>query len=771
MDQKTLNLNDYYYSQQQIDAKLSATQIPAQSDLNTYTTPGKYYCATKANGQTMTNSPWEEGTGYAFSLIVLKHGSGGIRQILFGNTSSSALGADIWTRNLNTSQGVDTWGTWFKIYGTNNIENIITADNLAANNIVTSDSLIAQINQQLNAIIIEADDDLNDYKTPGKYYCASKADGKTIQNSPWEGNDYGYAFGLEIIKTASNGIKQIISSNVSSSAVGADIWTRNYNLSSGEPQWGEWYKIYGNNNLNVDDFVTVNNMTSTHNIVTSNNLNNLLNTYLTNNRYLSSNAISHHGGILITAENNDSSAPKVIQTTAKLGQSKIGWSNEATNILNPIDQGSLPDFSTNRLAFLDPDCVRIMESKETIVDGVAQDLWRDYDFRTTEEITQDITLTQDVINKRKIEIISGRRTLYGGGPKKSHSESDYVGPTNWNEHKKLRIIISAKKGGVYQCYAHLRKMYIHFNNNLSTGCKVAVKVYKAGEYTDPQNQTGEIYPDDTDGTATIDTYELSGGAGASNWHSIPFLSYRKKQEETNGPYLLDTISSRLTGIVFGNYDKNIGKNMSEVHYDKIVLTFSATGYTTGDSGDVRMFSVSRIRFIGTQMYTSPSVMADTGHLYNYDGDQNAIFPAQVSATSFKVPGQSPSGLLKSNGTVDTNSYAQKGQWSPIGSGSPTSEQAGYQLYVNPDLKLAQIYVTYTAQQTFNSNGRLDILNITNHNIGTPHIIALSCNHQSANITILTTDDPKNVVVRLNGPITEGDKIQGYALWYYTDINT
>ena len=38
--------------------------------------------------------------------------------------------------------------------------------------------------------------------------------------------------------------------------------------------------------------------------------------------------------------------------------------------------------------------------------------------------------------------------------------------------------------------------------------------------------------------------------------------------------------------------------------------------------------------IGDGIWTWPSNLAKTGHLYSYDTDQNATFPAEITATAF-----------------------------------------------------------------------------------------------------------------------------------------
>ena len=49
-------------------------------------------------------------------------------------------------------------------------------------------------------------------------------------------------------------------------------------------------------------------------------------------------------------------------------------------------------------------------------------------------------------------------------------------------------------------------------------------------------------------------------------------------------------------------------------------------------------TVSNIQIFGQNIYQTPSTMAETGHLYTYDADKKATFPAEVQATTFNEGG-------------------------------------------------------------------------------------------------------------------------------------
>lgn len=85
---------------------LNAIAIPANANLNSYTTPGFYYCAANATVTTMTNAP----SGNAFFMIVGKHA--GTFQMFVEYTVSSQK---IYIRNYYGS-----WGSWQRIFTTAN---------------------------------------------------------------------------------------------------------------------------------------------------------------------------------------------------------------------------------------------------------------------------------------------------------------------------------------------------------------------------------------------------------------------------------------------------------------------------------------------------------------------------------------------------------------------------------------------------------------------------------------------------------------------------
>ena len=113
------------------------TDIPSNSNLNSYTDPGWYRCTSNATAATITNSP----TDNAFVMIVNAHA--GTNQIVIEYMTSAF---HIWTRNYFDN----TWGSWAEIYTTiqkptaSEIGAAASSHNHAANNITSGTLAVAR---------------------------------------------------------------------------------------------------------------------------------------------------------------------------------------------------------------------------------------------------------------------------------------------------------------------------------------------------------------------------------------------------------------------------------------------------------------------------------------------------------------------------------------------------------------------------------------------------------------------------------------------------
>lgn len=95
-------------------------------------------------------------------------------------------------------------------------------------------------------------------------------------------------------------------------------------------------------------------------------------------------------------------------------------------------------------------------------------------------------------------------------------------------------------------------------------------------------------------------------------------------------------------FIFGN---------NGVHDLRITYRYNGTTYVNNS------YSISEIRVFGSNVYTTPSTLARTGHVYSYDESLNVTFPAKVTANQFVKSGGTSSQFLKADGSVDSNAYA------------------------------------------------------------------------------------------------------------------
>ena len=60
--------------------------------------------------------------------------------------------------------------------------------------------------------------------------------------------------------------------------------------------------------------------------------------------------------------------------------------------------------------------------------------------------------------------------------------------------------------------------------------------------------------------------------------------------------------------------------------------------TSVSTSSPKTASIIAIRLFGPNLWTSPSTLASTGHMYTYNMNKNVTFPAGLSATSFTENG-------------------------------------------------------------------------------------------------------------------------------------
>lgn len=188
---------------------LSPKQIAENADLNSYTEPGMYYCLNNRIASTLKNCP----TQYAHALLVEKHV--GVKQIV----SEYITGVfRIFVRNYYAIDKV--WGAWQRVYTT--VDKPTPADIGAA----AADHTHHSFEPRYTGNNV----DLNNYTSPGMYYCPSDEVVQTWSNCPTN-----RACSLFIEKHA--GIKQTLTEYMRSPF---KIFVRNKYGDS----WGAWQRIY-----------------------------------------------------------------------------------------------------------------------------------------------------------------------------------------------------------------------------------------------------------------------------------------------------------------------------------------------------------------------------------------------------------------------------------------------------------------------------------------------------------------------------------------------
>lgn len=155
----------------------------------------------------------------------------------------------------------------------------------------------------------------------------------------------------------------------------------------------------------------------------------------------------------------------------------------------------------------------------------------------------------------------------------------------------LRIELVAIDG----IYARLDKLFIRFSTQGSTGVTVKVETLSAQkaatEYTD------------ADWVTKIPSLSLTGYPGYAT------LNLNISAFGTASP--TDTSASAVR---------------------RIRLTFYHTSVSSSTG-----LSIIHILGAGRIQYRTPSTMSRTGHLYSWDGDQNATFPGNITASNIPAP--------------------------------------------------------------------------------------------------------------------------------------
>lgn len=113
----------------------NGTQIPDNSDLNSYITPGKYYVSNGTSANTLSNAPTITG---GFTMFVLERTNGPQRtQIIYMNNSGAC---DQYIRNHDTN--THNWSSWQKIAYDSQIQTLANGLSTETTNRQNADSAI-----------------------------------------------------------------------------------------------------------------------------------------------------------------------------------------------------------------------------------------------------------------------------------------------------------------------------------------------------------------------------------------------------------------------------------------------------------------------------------------------------------------------------------------------------------------------------------------------------------------------------------------------------
>lgn len=207
-------------------------------------------------------------------------------------------------------------------------------------------------------------------------------------------------------------------------------------------------------------------------------------------------------------------------------------------------------------------------------------------------------------NSQKVNFVSGLGAYFSlGGPSAS---------SNTTTSDQLRITIQPDKCGFY---TNLKTILINISTNGNSDCKVKIERSSRGS--------------DTNFTRVIGTYAISGW---SDWNSIP-----------------------LNINAFGGDSTQTGNTGA--------LRFTFTHMTVSSSKNAT--NILDMMFLGTTSWRYNSNMAKTGHIYNWDYQQNAIFPAQITATAFNGKASSASVIADAAGVNTSLNKLSTGTSTPV----------------------------------------------------------------------------------------------------------
>ena len=167
-----------------VHSRLVPTSIPANADLNDYTTQGSFFCSPNTVSQTVTNTPYEQ----SFHLEVYKTVDGGVCQVAY-----SFHNANVHTWKRNGYNG--NWSQWYEIIDTSKVDSSLSS---TSTNPVQNKAINTALNSKANSNHIH-----NDYTTTTTVAC-----------------NYG-----TVRKFKKNGWAFVVYENINISTLSNEVWT------------------------------------------------------------------------------------------------------------------------------------------------------------------------------------------------------------------------------------------------------------------------------------------------------------------------------------------------------------------------------------------------------------------------------------------------------------------------------------------------------------------------------------------------------------------
>lgn len=184
--------------------------------------------------------------------------------------------------------------------------------------------------------------------------------------------------------------------------------------------------------------------------------------------------------------------------------------------------------------------------------------------------------------------------IFGAGKGPSLTIDPLNNKENITSLYKVRVTINANKSGIY---TELNKFIIYLSTNGSSGCTVDLTGKKNG---------------------SDDYVNLKTGAPISGWPGYNVIN---------------------RSLILGG--------RSTDYISDLRFTFNITSHNSNYSG----LLITQILAFGGVGWTTPSVLAKTGHLYSCNLDQNATFPSSVIANKFTTVGGTANNLVAGNGSL------------------------------------------------------------------------------------------------------------------------